>query len=205
MGRTGTALVCLTYGLLLGACTHRMDIGPPRTAPARVTPSTPAPPPSAPQSARVHFELTDGPMRVTAKPTDGSARSRELCVTPCWAELPPGHYELFLATTDLDEELSRGDSDEVTFGAGVWAYRRAPMIKREPSLVSNVFAGILGGLALNGLAFGAVIAVLDDPAPGIALTVASLGLGVFSLWSIEIDTDVEPGATTLWRLTEEGP
>ena len=188
----------------LGGCAHRMDMGPQRAAPPQERPTTPPPPASNDNTARVHFDATGGPMRVTAQPVDRAAGVRELCVTPCWAELPPGHWELFLSTTNIDEELSRGDSDEIHLGPGVWAYRRAPMIKREPSTAMNIFAGILGSLALNAVVLGPMFAAIDDdPAPWIGLTVAGLGLGVVSLLLVQIDTDVEPGATTLWSLSEE--
>ena len=120
--------------------------------------------------ARVVLDVVDGPMRVAAKYDPSfvppgaaapTARSGELCTTPCVVDLPKGRYRLFLSATG-GTDPGTGDVDDVVLGDGTYVYRRAPGRYQTPSIYDGIAPAAVLLASITGIAVGAALLADDD-------------------------------------------
>jgi hypothetical protein len=202
----------LILPLLVGACAGEPRVLPPRTPPPRVMPNVAMPASQVPvHHGRVVLDVVDGPMRVDAKydpsfvPPGGApetARSGELCTTPCVVDLPRGRYRLYLSATAATD-AGTGDVDDLVLGDGTYVYRRAPGRYKTPSIYNQIAPGALIVLGLTGMVIGSALLSNEDTAVpgGLVLgagVAATVGGGIWGYDATRAET--QDGATTFWKV-----
>ncbi len=158
---------------------------------------------------RVVLDVVDGPMRVVAKydpsfvPPGGTpptARSGELCTTPCVVDLPKGRYRLFLSATG-GTDPGTGDVDDLVLDEGTYVYRRAPGRYQTPSLYDSVAPAALMIVSVTAIVVGG--ALLSD-SEGRVAGGALLGGGIAGtigagIWGYDASrAEAQDGATTFF-------
>ncbi len=208
-----TPLAFVALGV--SSCAGEPRVLPPRTPPERQVPNV-ALPQRAPAGGegRVVLDTTDGPMRVTVQsdptfvPTGFDrppSRVGELCITPCVADLPVGRYRLFLSSTTAE---ATGDTDDLTLGAGLTVYRRAPGKYETPSFSNALPPALLLSVSVLAVSLGTMfgslaIATGDSRAATGSLIVAGLGVAGCiggGIWLYDARRAIQQnGATTTWQ------
>jgi hypothetical protein len=202
----------LVVPLLVGACAGEPRVLSPRTPPPRAMPNVAMPASTVPvQHGRVVLDVVDGPMRVAAKydpsfiPPGGApetARSGELCTTPCVVDLPSGRYRLYLSATAATDP-GTGDVDDLVLGEGTYVYRRAPGRYQTPSIYNQIAPGALIVLGLTGMVVGAALLSSEDTAvPGGLVFGGGVAAGVGGgIWGYDATrAETQDGATTFWKV-----
>jgi len=178
---------------------------PPHALPPIGLPSQPIPP----GYGRVVLHSTDGPLRITARADVAfvppgtnvpATRTGELCVTPCVADLPLGHYRLFM--NSADGSYAQGDTDDLRVGEGVTYHVRAPGKFEPPTwlpVLPTVLVIVATGAFLGGVA---LVSQRDDSqrTTGFILMGAGVGVGVAGgiLYYDASRGARQDGATTEW-------
>lgn len=225
-----TVIAMLSVSLLTTGCVTSLPppAAPERVAPSLAG----RPPSAAPEgSGRVVLDAAGEPARVVeivGSSTSGiitargygvvmTTTTRPLCLTPCIADLSYGSHALAFMS-DADPE--RGSVASVDVGDHTTVMRHAMgRTTRHPALVVSGATAI--GVGALGIGAGAILAhdasrgspwtdkygnssrVAGDTSPGYAL--ASLGGALLVTGAILLvlgRTEVQPGASTQWVLTE---
>jgi hypothetical protein len=193
--------------LLTGGCVGEPRMLPPRTPPAAIVPPVALPPaPPKPGLGRVVLWSTDGQMSVVAQGAQAfqatqAAKSGELCVTPCVADMPPGNYTLYLQ--GLGPNAS-GDVDQLMVSDRLTYYLRAPghfehptWIPAGPTIVSTlgVVLATVGLALLGGQSSGTRTSGIFLVGIG-----AAVGIGGGVLIYDAQRGKIQKGATTTWSV-----
>lgn len=205
--------IAIASSTIVLGCAGEPRTLPPREPPTRMVPPVPLPPqPIPPGNGRLVIDATDGPMRVAAtydptfSPPGGqaqTARSGELCTTPCVVDLPKGKYRLFFSATQATDAAA-GDADDVRVDEGVQIYRRAPGRYQTPSPTDEILPAVALGASLVAIvAGGGISATNQNNRTGGALL---LGVGIAgtigsSIWIYDTSRATQQdGAGTFFRV-----
>lgn len=202
----------VALALLSVACAGEPRVLPPREPPSRVTPNVPIPAVPVPAGhGRVVLDVVDGPMRVVAKydpsfvppgSTPQTARSGELCTTPCVVDLPKGRYRLFMSATG-GMDPGTGDVDDLVLEEGTFVYRRASGRYKTPSIYDGIAPAALMLVSITAMTVGGVM--LSD-SEGRVLGGVLLGAGIAGtigsgIWGYDASrAETQDGATTFFPL-----
>lgn len=215
-------LLCLGVFSLFGCATGPYRIKP-RDPPTRDVRFVEAPlNEQDPDAARILFDTTDGPMRISAKEVISAhsnevdvkkPRSGYVCTTPCWADLRRGRYSLYLSPP-RDEDFangivppgspSTGDSDSIRVEPGRWVYRRAPGHFTPPQPADYVLPSLAVGASVLTLGVGATVwGVSRDPGAEVAAaavtTAALAGAILGGIWLYRASRgEIQDGSTTFF-------
>lgn len=210
-----TACLLLSSSSSSGCATQRL---PPRAAPERA--ALPIVTSGAPGAGRgrVILDVADGPARVTEVLASGVARSgdvsasyatgRDICRTPCVADLELGPHALRFVSL-VDETKASDLVINVVEQAIVYRHALGTERTQTPRILGGALATIVAAAS-----FGTGVTLLgtyvDQRVPdeghlpaALALTAGGIGLGVLSYLLFRDAGDiVQEGATTQWAYDE---